>query len=127
MPRRSDPSCRTDEAGRPIELQQGYIESLPRGPGEAPVEHCIIKVGNNGMLDNTRVYDVPPGDYFGMGDNRDNSQDSRVLTAVGYIPAENLVGKAQFLFFSTDGTARWWEPWKWPFAIRYRRLFHGVH
>jgi signal peptidase I len=104
-----------------------YVESLPRGPGEPPLEHPIIKVGDNGPLDNTPVYDVPPGHYFGMGDNRDNSQDSRVLSAVGYIPAENLVGKAQFLFFSTDGWARWWEIWKWPFSIRYSRLFHGVH
>jgi len=43
------------------------------------------------------------------------------------VPAENLVGKAQFLFFSTDGSAAWWEVWKWPFAIRYRRLLHGVY
>ena len=43
------------------------------------------------------------------------------------IPAENLVGRAEFLFFSTDGSAAWWEVWKWPFAIRYWRLFHGVH
>ena len=85
----------------------------------------IIKIGNNGPLDNTPVYEVPPGHYFAMGDNRDNSQDSRVLSAVGYIPAENLVGKAQFIFFSTDGSARWWEIWKWPFAVRYGRLFHG--
>ena len=84
-----------------------YIRSLPRRPGEPPLDHPIIKVGDNGPLDNTPVYDVPPGHYFGMGDNRDNSQDSRVLSAVGYIPAENLVGKAQFLFFSIDGSARW--------------------
>ena len=127
VPRRSEPDCRDEEAGSlPAALQQGYIESLPRGPGETPVEHCIIKFGNNGALDNTPVYEVPLGHFFAMGDNRDNSQDSRVLSAVGYIPAENLVGKAQFLFFSTDGSARWWEIWKWPFAIRYRRLFHGV-
>ncbi len=69
----------------------------------------IIKVGDNGPLDNTPVYDVPPDHYFAMGDNRDNSQDSRVLSAVGYVPAENLVGEARFLFFSTDGSARWWE------------------
>jgi signal peptidase I len=49
-----------------------------------------------------------------------------VLSAVGYVPAENLIGKAQFIFFSTDGSARLWEIWKWPFAIRYGRLFHGV-
>jgi signal peptidase I len=126
VPRRPEEACRSDDAGIPVAMQQGYIESLPRRPGQAPVDHCIIKVGNNGPLDNTPVYDVPPGHYFAMGDNRDNSQDSRVLSAVGYVPAENLVGKAQFLFFSTDGTARWWEIWKWPFAIRYGRLLRGV-
>ena len=126
IPRQPDPSCRNDDAGIPLPLQQGYRESLPRAPGQAPVEHCIIKVGNNGPLDNTPVYQVPPGHYFAMGDNRDNSQDSRVLSAVGYVPAENLVGKAQFIFFSTNGEAHWWEIWMWPFAIRYWRLLHGV-
>lgn len=127
--RRPDADCRSDEAdaGIPVALQQGYLESLPRGPGQKPVEHCIIKVGNDGPLDDTPVYEVPPDHYFGMGDNRDNSQDSRVLSAVGYIPAENLVGHAKFIFFSTDGEARWWEFWKWPFAVRYGRLFHGIY
>ncbi len=128
VPRRPDDSCRNEEAGFPFTMpQQGYREALPRGPGQTPVEHCIIKVGNDGPLDDTPVYDVPPAHYFMMGDNRDNSQDSRVLSAVGYVPAENLIGKAQFLFFSTNGFARWWEFWKWPFAIRYGRLFHGVN
>jgi signal peptidase I len=125
-PRRPAGDYEYEENGVVVVLHQ-YVEALPRGPGEAPLDHPIIKVGDNGPLDNTPVYDVPPGHYFGMGDNRDNSQDSRVLSAVGYIPAENLVGKAQFLFFSTDGWARWWEIWKWPFSIRYSRLFHGVH
>ena len=63
-----------------------------------------------------------------MGDNRDNSADSRDPdSGVGFVPAENLVGRAQFLFFSTDGYARWWEIWKWPFTIRYGRLFQGIH
>jgi signal peptidase I len=106
--------------GTVIPLAQ-YIETLPNG-----VQHRIIKMGDNGPLDNTQEYVVPPGDYFMMGDNRDNSQDSRVLSAVGYVPAENLVGRAQFIFFSTDGSARLWEIWKWPFAVRYGRLFHGV-
>jgi len=114
-----------EEAGTTIVLHR-YLEELPRDSGEAPVEHPIIKVGDDGPLDNTQVYEVPPDHYFAMGDNRDNSQDSRVLSAVGYVPAENLVGQAQFLFFSTDGSAHWWEVWKWPFAIRYRRLFHGI-
>jgi signal peptidase I len=106
--------------GAVIPLAQ-YIETLPNG-----LQHRIIEMSDNGPLDNTQEYVVPPGDYFMMGDNRDNSQDSRVLSAVGYVPAENLIGKAQFLFFSTDGSARLWEIWKWPFAIRYGRLFHGV-
>ena len=107
--------------GTVIPLVQ-YIETLPNG-----VQHRIIKMGDNGPLDNTPVYDVPPGEYFMMGDNRDNSQDSRVLSAVGYVPGENLVGRAEFIFFSTDGSARLWEIWKWPFAIRYSRLFNGVN
>jgi len=69
---------------------------------------------------------VPKDSFFAMGDNRDNSQDSRVMSDVGYIPAENLIGRAEFLFFSTDGTAGWLEPWKWFSAIRYDRLFQAV-
>jgi signal peptidase I len=107
--------------GTVIPLHQ-YIESLPDG-----AQHRIIKLGDNGPLDNTQVYHVPPGDYFMMGDNRDNSEDSRVLSAVGYVPAQNLIGKAQFIFFSTDGSARFWEFWQWPFAIRYDRLFRAIH
>ena len=106
--------------GAVIPLAQ-YIETLPNG-----VQHRIIEMSDNGPLDNTQEYVVPPGDYFMMGDNRDNSQDSRVLSAVGYVPAENLIGRAQFIFFSTNGSARLWEFWKWPFSIRYGRLFHGV-
>jgi signal peptidase I len=128
--RKQDPNCIDKEAG-PFIVQQGYRETLPRASGGGTVQHCIIKEfpnsrGEDGPLDNTPVYDVPADHYFAMGDNRDNSQDSRVLSAVGYIPSENLVGQAQFIFFSTDGSAHWWEIWKWPFAIRYSRLFRGV-
>jgi signal peptidase I len=110
-----------DEDGEIHPLHQ-YIETLPDG-----VQHRIIKLTDSGPMNNTQVYTVPPRDYFMMGDNRDNSEDSRVLSAVGYVPEVNLIGKAEFLFFSTNGSARWWEFWKWPFAIRYRRLFEGIH
>ncbi len=78
---------------------------------------------DNGMLDNTRVFMVPPGDYFMMGDNRDNSTDSRVQSAVGYVPFENLIGKAQIIFFSVGGGTPAWEIWNWPWAVRWNRLF----
>jgi len=125
VPRRQIEDYLYEEGGSAVLLQQ-YVEALPRKDAP-PRDHPIVKVGNNGPLDNTPVYEVPAGYYFAMGDNRDNSQDSRVLSAVGYIPTENLVGKAQFLFFSTDGSARWWELWKWPLAVRYGRLLHGVN
>ncbi|MFX8731628.1 signal peptidase I, partial [Acinetobacter baumannii] len=80
------------------------------------VTHIIRKEGENMPLDNTDVFVVPPHRYFFMGDNRDNSQDSRTAN-VGFVPEENLVGKAQFLFFSIDEDAHFWQLWKWPRAV----------
>jgi len=97
-----------------------YIETLPGGK-----EHPILELSTTGPLDNTPIFEVPSGYFFGMGDNRDNSQDSRT-TQVGFVPFENLVGRAEFLFFSTDGSARLWEIWRWPLAIRYDRLFRPI-
>jgi len=110
------------EAGRGQRRAIQYIETLPGGR----THRIIEEQGDFGRLDNTPVYVVPEGYYFAMGDNRDNSLDSRVLDHVGFIPAENLVGRAEFLFFSTNGSARIWEIWKWPFTIRYGRLFNGI-
>jgi signal peptidase I len=105
-----------DQYGRKVAQ---YIETLPNGR-----KHRILETsGDNGPSDNTGVFVVPPGHYFAMGDNRDNSADSR---AIGFVPAENLIGRAEILFFSTDGSAALWELWKWPFAIRYGRLFETV-
>ncbi|HVH76722.1 MAG TPA: signal peptidase I [Stellaceae bacterium] len=120
VPRKRIPDYMYKEDGSIIPLHQ-YIEMLPNG-----VQHRIIKITDNGQMNNTQIYTVPPHEFFMMGDNRDNSEDSRVLSAVGYVPQVNLVGKAQFLFFSTNGSARLWQFWRWPFAIRYKRLFEGI-
>ncbi len=74
--------------------------------------------------DNTREFLVPPGHYFMMGDNRDNSADSRF--DVGFVPAENLVGRASLIFFSLGGGTSFREIWKWPANLRYDRIFKGV-
>ena len=100
-----------------------YRETLPNG-----VAYIVDEVSSDeGDLDNTGPYQVPEGHYFMMGDNRDQSQDSRVLHAVGYVPLDDVVGKAERLFFSVDGgKTRLWEIWKWPFAVRYDRIFDPV-
>ncbi len=98
-----------------------YIETLPGG-----VMHRIYEETDNGELDNTTEYVVPPNHYFMMGDNRDNSQDSRVTGMVGPVPYENIVGRASFLFFSIDETADLYNPLTWPGAIRYGRIFDTI-
>ena len=108
------------EDGTKISVTE-YKETLPNG-----VEHSIFEEGDSMALDNTPVYTVPEGHYFMMGDNRDNSRDSRVQDLVGYVPFENLVGRAEFLFFSTNGSASLFEPWAWPWTIRYDRLFNQI-
>ncbi len=92
-----------------------YRETLPGGKSYYVLD-CIAE----GPSDNTPVYVVPPRHYFMMGDNRDNSDDSRA--EVGYVPAEDVEGKAVLIFFSINSSAQWWELWKWPWSIRYDRL-----
>ncbi|MGB2241266.1 MAG: signal peptidase I [Candidatus Puniceispirillaceae bacterium] len=97
-----------------------YQETLPNGKS-----YLIQERSDDDVLDNTNVFLVPEGHYFMMGDNRDNSRDSRT-TSVGMVPAENLIGRAERLFFSHNKSAHLWEIWKWPFAIRYGRLGDGI-
>jgi signal peptidase I len=81
---------------------------------------------DNNSLDDTPVYTVPAGHFFMMGDNRDNSTDSRVLSAVGYVPFENIVGRAQMIFFSIAEGEHAWMIWRWPTAVRWNRIFKIV-
>jgi signal peptidase I len=106
------------ETGRSV---RRFAETLPEGK----VIH-ILKERLNGPADNTQVYVVPQGYYFMMGDNRDNSRDSRFLEDVGYIPEENIVGRAEMIFFSKDGTARLINPFSWIAATRFSRIFHFI-
>ncbi|MBL8644426.1 MAG: signal peptidase I [Rhodospirillaceae bacterium] len=116
---RVDDFVYTDRFGSVRRVTQ-YAETLPGGK-----THMVLEEGDSRSYDNTREYTVPPGHYFMMGDNRDNSLDSRA--DVGFVPAENLVGRAEILFFSTDGTAAIWEIWRWPFAMRFSRFFDRIN
>ena len=99
-----------------------YVETL----GDDRDHLIVERQGDRGGLDQTGVYTVPAGHVFAMGDNRDDSLDSRVLSEVGFVPMENLVGRAEFLFFSHDSSASLWEVWKWPSAIRWSRLLQVI-
>ncbi len=97
-----------------------FRETLPNGKS-----YNVIDLGMIGA-DDTQVYTVPEGKLFLMGDNRDNSSDSRLEAGgFGFVPLENLVGKARFSVFSTDGSANWFLPWTWFTAARWDRIGEG--
>ncbi len=102
-----------------------YRETLPGG-----VSHTIIQIqGDTGFYSNTHVFVVPAGNYFMMGDNRDNSTDSRVSPdqeGVGFVPFENLVGRAEVIWFSVGNGEPAWAFWEWPWTVRLNRMFESV-
>jgi signal peptidase I len=98
-----------------------YVETLP-----GRIEHTIYEESDEEPLDNTEKFTIPEGHYFMMGDNRDNSSDSRVMDLVGPVPFDNFVGRAEILFFSTNGYATFAEFWKWPWTIRYNRILDRI-
>ena len=98
-----------------------FEEVLPNG-----VRYFVLDELPRGQLDTTPIYKVPQGHYFMMGDNRDNSTDSRVYDAVGPVPLENFVGRADRLFFSVDENGSWLKFWNWPADIRWSRIFSAV-
>jgi signal peptidase I len=118
-----------DVLGTPRHITR-YRETLPNGK-----TYLVLARDPGGLENNTDVYVVPAGHYFMMGDNRDNSLDSRFAPTgkgdvfdrsdgVGYVPAANLVGKAEFIFFSNDGPL--WEFWTWPWTVRFSRMFTSI-
>jgi signal peptidase I len=104
------------EENRPVDV---YRETLPNG-----VSYETLDLTPNGISDQTREFTVPEGHYFMMGDNRDNSADSRVF---GFVPEENLVGRANIIFFSIADGSSPLELWKWPTDLRPSRFFNSVH
>lgn len=95
-----------------------YVETLPEGNSHHVLDHGA------GSWDETPEFEVPAGHVFVMGDNRDNSSDSRA--DVGYVPVENLVGRAEIIFFATDGETPFWQIWNWPWALRFERFFDTI-
>jgi signal peptidase I len=98
-----------------------WKETLPNG-----VSYNTLDCVDNAFYDNTQVFTVPDGNFFMMGDNRDNSTDSRVQSQVGYVPLQNVVGRAQMIFFSIAEGEQAWQIWRWPTAVRWNRLFSFV-
>jgi signal peptidase I len=117
---RIDDFIETEEGMRTSRVKR-WRETLPNG-----VSYTTLDLVDRGLYDNAGPYHVPKDHYFMMGDNRDNSTDSRVRPeqgGVGYVPFENLIGRAQIIFFSIHEGEHAWMIWRWPWSVRWNRLF----
>jgi len=122
LPRSRIEDFSDDENKNQVRTIARFAETLPEGKTiEILKEHRFFIP----EADDTPVFIVPAGHYFMMGDNRDNSRDSR-FPEVRYVPEENLVGRAEIIFFSTDGTAQWLDPVSWFKAMRVDRFFQLI-
>ncbi len=123
VPRRMVGPFADDVGGRSV-ASTLYVETLPNGR-----EHEIVEISDNDQYDDTPTYTVPPRHYFMMGDNRDNSLDSRIAGAdggVGFVPEENLVARADLLLVSRDPAVGWFDVAHWAHAFRLERSFGRI-
>ncbi|GBD56410.1 signal peptidase I [Gluconobacter wancherniae] len=118
-----------DESNRLLSGQL-YRETLPGSGGRAPVVHDILKLTDDGFANDTPEYVVPEGHFFAMGDDRDDSADSRFQgdgpDDLGFVPMQNLVGRAPIVLFSIDERHPIWQFWYWPVEVRWNRFLHIV-
>jgi len=119
LERKADGTWEEDDERGQHKVYQRFTETMPEGKS-----YTVIDETTDGALDDTPEYTVPAGHYFFMGDNRDNSQDSRVTGVVGFVPAENLVGRATTIFVSAD--APFYKIWQWVANIRTDRFFKTI-
>ena len=104
-------------------IYRAYLETLPGGPS-----YTVLDQVSEGPADNFPQVTVPPGHVFLMGDNRDDSLDSRFPAfdgGIGMVPTQNLIGRASLTFWSTDGSASYVKPWTWLSALRVSRIGNG--
>ncbi len=102
-----------------------YVETLPNGR-----EHEVVEISDAEEHDDTPSFVVPPKHYFMMGDNRDNSLDSRIAAedgGVGFVPEDNLVARADLVLLSRDPAVAWFDVAEWPHAFRFARLFGHIN
>ena len=122
------PIVRTPEPSGTEDMGEGMFRSVFRFTETLPNGRSFLtnSWGPDGDVDNTGVYVVPQGEYFFMGDNRDNSLDSRFPSevGVGFVPAENLEGRAQMILLSWNAKASLFKPWTWVLDARPSRFFH---
>ncbi|MDB5392522.1 MAG: lepB [Rhodospirillales bacterium] len=107
------------------DLRYHYIETMPNGVKHDILGNFTSQPEDALPQDDTKVFEVPADHFFAMGDNRDNSSDSRL--DLGYVPVENLVGRADRRFISLEPGAHLWEVWRWPWILRFSRFFGPIH
>ena len=124
VPRREIGAFANDVGGRAVPSVR-YVETLPNGR-----EHELLEISDAERHDDTPEFVVPPKHYFMMGDNRDDSLDSRVAAAdggVGFVPEDNLVARVDLVLLSRDPAVAWLDVAEWPHAFRLDRLFGRVN